>query len=79
MKLFQFRLHNKMMRSEQHGFVPDRFVCLLCGLKDWTRELSNSNPVDIFYFDFSKAFDKIVTRCLVHKLENTGIRDSLVN
>ncbi|KAJ3662053.1 hypothetical protein Zmor_006420 [Zophobas morio] len=79
-RMMEFLLDNKVIPSQQHGFIPGRSVSsnLLCSLNDWSRELDSGNPVDVIYFDFSKAFDKVPTRRLLHKLESVGIRGSLL-
>ncbi|KAJ3659789.1 hypothetical protein Zmor_011460 [Zophobas morio] len=78
--MMKFLLEHKIIPAEQHGFVPKRSVItnLLSCLNDWSRELDNDNPVDVIYFDYIKAFDKVPTRRLLHKLEHFGIRGGLL-
>ncbi|KAJ3645915.1 hypothetical protein Zmor_023534 [Zophobas morio] len=65
---------------EQHGFTPGKSIAtnLLCCLDNWTRELDSGGSVDIAYFDFSKAFDRVPKRRLLLKLRHYGIQDSLL-
>lgn len=46
---------------EQFGFLKQRSVetAVLSSLNDWTKALESKNQVDVVYFDFSKAFDKV--------------------
>ena len=78
--MMQFLIDNKVIPSEQHVFISDRSVSsnLLCRLNYyWSRELDNGNLVDVVYNNFSKAFNKVTTRRLVHKLADGGIRGLL--
>ena len=50
---------------------------LLCCLSDWTSDIDLGHLVDVFYFDFSKAFDKVPKRRLLYKL-HLGIRGNLL-
>ena len=52
---------------DQHGF-QEKCSCisqLLECLNDWTRPYDSSNPVDIVYLDFAKAFDSRVPETLI--------------
>ena len=44
---------------------------------NWIK-LDKGRLVDIVYFDFSKAFDKVPTRRLLVKFEHFGIRSNLL-
>ena len=53
-------LHN-LISEQQHGFVRGRSCqtnILLC-LEKWTEIVDNGNSVDVAYFDYAKAFDKV--------------------
>ena len=39
---------------------------------------NNDNPVDVIYFDYVQAFDKVPTRRLLHKLEHFGVTGGLL-
>ena len=43
-----------------------------------TKQLDEGNSIDVIYLDFSKAFDKVPHRRLVHKLRLHGIRGTIV-
>ena len=78
--LVKFLINYNLIPPEQHGFLPGKSVQsnLLCCLSDWTRDIDLGRPVDIFYLDFSKAFDKIPKRRLLHKLQHLDIRGKLL-
>ncbi|KAJ3659053.1 hypothetical protein Zmor_010762 [Zophobas morio] len=66
--------------TTQHGFLPGRstVTCLLSSLDKWTKEIDRGNSVDVIYFDFQKAFDKVPHRRLIHKLNEAGIGSHLL-
>ena len=53
----------------QHGFSKGRscLTNLLNYLEQVTKYVDESNPVDVLYLDFSKAFDKVPHKRLVEK------------
>ena len=59
----------------QHGFVSKKscFCNLLETIDTIIDMLERDAPVDIFYFDFCKAFDSVPHYRLLTKLENIGI------
>ena len=71
--------HN-LISQQQHGFIRGRFCqtnILLC-LERWTDYLDSGKNVDIAYFDYSKAFDKVSHRLLLIKLRGYGIDGKLL-
>ena len=66
---------------QQHGFRTGRSTVtqMLETLNDWTAELSNNHPVDVIYFDFEKAFDKVNHQLLVSKLHQVGIHHRIID
>ncbi|KAJ3664206.1 hypothetical protein Zmor_008394 [Zophobas morio] len=78
--LVKFLINHNLIPPDQHGFLPGKGVQsnLLCCLSDWTRNIDLGRPVDILYLDFSKAFDKVPKRRLLHKLQHLGIRGNLL-
>lgn len=75
-----FLLSSGVIPPQQHGFLPGRSTItnlLLC-INDWTAALDNKMPVDVIYLDFCKAFDRVPTARLLHKLEHQGIRGDLL-
>ena len=66
---------NDLLPSGQHGFRAFRST-LTQLLSYWDTilgELEKGNGVDVIYTDFSKAFDKVETGVLIHKLKECGI------
>ena len=74
-QVFSFLDQNNCLNSTQHGFRHDR-SCLsaLFDVFDNIMHMLDSNSsVDMVYFDFSKAFDKVDHGILLHKLRAVGI------
>ena len=64
-----------LIKESQHGFT-NRKSCLtnlLTFMDDITKMTDLGNSVDILYLDFSKAFDTVPHKRLVHKLKMHGI------
>ena len=78
--MLPFLLANGVVPEQPHGFVPGRSVLtnLLPCLDIWTRSLDKKVPVDVLYFDFAKAFDRVPHRRLIQKLDHFGIRGGLL-
>ena len=75
-----FLTRNKLITPQQHGFVKGRSCqtnILLC-LEKWTESLDSNKSVDVAYFDYSKAFDKVSHRLLLIKLKAYGINGRLL-
>ena len=66
---------NKLLPEGQHGFraLRSTLTQLLSYWDNILGELEDGNGVDIIYTDFSKAFDKVETGVLLHKLKDCGI------
>ena len=45
---------------------------LLCCMSKWIKELNVGNIIDVLYFDFSKAFDRVPRYPLLLKLRHLG-------
>ena len=73
-------LENSLIQDSQHGFMPGRSCSTnLVEFMDFvTREVDSGNPVDIFYLDFSKAFDKVPRQRLVKKMQAKGLDPNVV-
>ena len=69
-----------LLSIDQHGFREGRSCCtqLLEVMEIWTSLFDKGLPWDTLYMDFSKAFDKVPHRRLVHKLEAYGISGSVL-
>jgi Reverse transcriptase (RNA-dependent DNA polymerase)/Endonuclease-reverse transcriptase len=85
-KIFESLLHkrisnhvSKWIAPEQHGFV--RRKSTITNLAEFTseiaRNINNRVQVDAVYTDFSKAFDRVDHRLLLHKLSSFGISGQL--
>ena len=66
---------------KQHGFTKGRSCLsnLLETIDTVNDYLAEGNCADIFYFDFSKAFDSVPHHRLVTKLANYGIPKEMLN
>ena len=67
--------------KHQHGFVQGK-SCLTNLLETFDtifHMLGEGAPVDILYFDFSKAFDRVPHYRLISKLESIGIRGQVLD
>lgn len=75
-----FMLDNAIIPKSQHGFLPQRSTTsnLLSCFNDWSKMHDEGQPVDVIYLDFEKAFDKVSHKKLISKLENFGIRGTLL-
>ena len=64
----------KLLHESQHGFRKGRscLTNLLDFLETVTKQLDVGEPVDLVYFDFSKALDKVPYVRLLKKLEAHG-------
>ena len=72
---------NKPLKLSQHGFMKNR-SCLTNLLEFFENVLGNLDsglPVDVIYFDFSKAFDKVSHTKLIGKLKNYGISGRILD
>ncbi|KAJ8272727.1 hypothetical protein GJAV_G00092740 [Gymnothorax javanicus] len=69
------------MSEHQHGFYPGRSTAtnLLTHVDVISRVIDDKKQLDCVYIDFSKAFDTINHRFLIHKLKSYGIGSNLLN
>ena len=65
----------------QHGFVKGRSIVtqLVTVFHEISSILDGSEQVDMLYLDFSKAFDSVSHRLLIHKLQSFGFHSHLLN
>ena len=78
--MMAFLTQNCLISPQQHGFVSGRSCqtnILVC-LEKWTKMVDNGNSVDVAYFDYAKAFDKVSHRLLLLKLSRYGIDGKLI-
>ena len=78
--ILAFLTTNLLISQQQHGFVRGRSCqtnILLC-LEKWTELVDQNKSVDVAYFDYAKAFDKVSHRLLLIKLRAYGIDGKLL-
>ena len=71
---------NKILTSLNHGFRSG-YSCetqLLTTLNDFMKEYDKGNQTDVAILDFSKAFDTVPHKKLLHKLEQYGIEGCIL-
>ncbi|CAK1592771.1 unnamed protein product [Parnassius mnemosyne] len=68
------------LSENQHGFVKNRSTItnLISYVGFLTEKVDTQLQVDAIYTDFSKAFDRVCHRTLLHKLSNYGFCGSMV-
>ena len=79
--IMSFLMTNGLITEQQHGCVRGRSCqtnILLC-LEKWTDMVDGGNCVDVAYFDYAKAFDKVSHRLLLLKLKGYGIDGKLLD
>ena len=71
----------RILSERQHGFVNRRscLTNLLEAIEDWTREMDQGSAVDVIYLDYSKAFDTVPHKRLLHKLRAYGFTGKLLD
>ena len=79
--MVDFLVKHKLLNSSQHGFLKAKscLTNMLCFLEEITKWIDVGSPVDIVYFDFQKAFDKVPHQRLLLKLKAHGIGDSITD
>jgi hypothetical protein len=72
---------NRLINESQHGFVKGRSCVtnVVEFMEVVTKATDDSQPVDIFYLDFSKAFDKVPKERLMVKVRAKGVGGSLAD
>lgn len=70
---------NDLISDQQHGFIPQKGcnTNLLESLENWLDNLENGESVDVFYLDFSKAFDRVPHKRLMSKLNSYGVSEDV--
>jgi hypothetical protein len=79
-QMFSFLETNSLLRKDQYGFVPGRWTCLqlLTALDRWTSCNEIGVPVDVIYLDFAKAFESVVHKKQIFKLQHHGFQGNLL-
>ena len=71
---------NNILLDSQHGFREklSSVTQLISSCQDWATTIQSRGQVDVVFFDFSKAFDKVPHRRLSVKLSYHCINGSTV-
>ena len=79
-QMVAFLRSRNLLSREQHAFITKHSTVtnLLECVHDWSLSLHNKVPQDVLYFDFSHAFDSVVSRKLLIKLQSFGIGGPLL-
>ncbi|TKR75920.1 hypothetical protein L596_017141 [Steinernema carpocapsae] len=72
---------NNLFCHEHSGFLPGSSTTTALGpcFYNFYVVLESGKLVDIVFIDFSKAFDMVPHKLLLHKIKAHGIRGSLLN
>ena len=78
--IVEFLVKHKLINTSQHGFqARSCLINLLCFFEEITKRVDDGSPVDVFYLDFKKAFDKVPHQRLLLKLKAHGICNDVIN
>ena len=72
--------HEHILSDTQHGFRKNRSceTQLIQTVHDLAKAINDQEQIDSILLDFSKAFDKVCHRKLLHKLNHYGIRGEVL-
>jgi ribonuclease P/MRP protein subunit RPP40 len=75
----KFLVEHRVIPVNQYGFMPGKSITsnLLYRLSDWTKQLDLGRSLDVVYFDFAKAFDRLPIKLLLFKLQHIDIRGNI--
>ena len=79
-QLMHYLTSKGLISKKQHAFIKSHSTAtnLLECTHDWFISLNSRHATDIVYIDFSRAFDSIVFKKLLYKLESYGINGKLL-
>ena len=80
-KIMEHMENNNLFSNKQFGFLNGRSTVLqlLTVLDKWTKIIDEGVTIDCVYFNFKKAFDKVPHQRLIHKVEQYGIKEDIIN
>lgn len=79
--ILQFAEANGLISTRQHGFLKGRSreTAVLSALEYWTTALDQKASVDVIFFDFAKAFDRVPHFKLINKMRSMGFPENVLN
>lgn len=79
-KVLDFRSEHNKLSDSQHGFRPGHNcqAQLLEAAHQWAENIDHKYSTDVIFLEISKAFDSVPHKGLLLKLDNIGIRGSLL-
>ena len=79
--LYDHLTSNNLLSLDQFGFCKGRSCLsqLLVTIHEWMDILDKNLPLDAIYLDFSKAFDTVPHKRLLHKLKGYGINNNILS
>ena len=79
-RMLQHLKDNNLLSDHQHGFTANRscLTNLLTTLEMVTKAVDDGDCVDMIYFDYKKAFDKVAHHRLICKLKSFGFQGNLM-
>ena len=79
--MMDFLIKHNLINTYQHGFLKaiSCITHLLCFSEEITKWVDDGSPVDVIYWDFQKAFDKVPHQRLIFKLKSHGMGNGIVN
>ncbi|EYC32284.1 hypothetical protein Y032_0003g1495 [Ancylostoma ceylanicum] len=78
-KAFQSDEAYRIDEQEQDINETSTETAMLSALNHWTSTLDDKKPLDVVYFDFAKAFDKVSHELLLLKLAKIGIHEQIIS
>ena len=77
-KMIAYHIRTKFsdrFSKNQFGFIEKRScnLALLSSIDSWKKKIHTNKSIDVVYFDFRKAFDKVSHAKLLYKLESFGL------
>ena len=78
-RIYEYLEKYSLLTDSQHGFVKGRscLASLIEFFEEVIKEIDEGRTVDVFYMDFSKAFDKLPHERLIQKVMRHGISGTL--